>query len=496
MNEFTKTIVEWYEENKRELPWRESADPYLIWISEIILQQTRVAQGYDYFLRFIKRFPDVQTLAAADEDEVMKYWQGLGYYSRARNLHAAAKSMNGVFPKTYPEVLALKGVGGYTAAAICSFAYGMPYAVVDGNVYRVLSRYFGIDTPIDSTEGKKLFAALADEMLDKKHPAVYNQGIMDFGAIQCTPQSPNCLFCPLAGGCSALSKGLVTKLPVKQHKTKTTNRYFNYIYVRAGAYTFINKRTGNDIWKNLFELPLIETPTALSEEEFLALPEFRTFFASGEVPVVRSVCREVKHVLSHRVIYANLYEVTLSENLTSFGDFQKIKVEELVAYLPDSSSPIRSGLLSRVMHLSTSRIKRLTRAIALLWSGAFPASPWLSCTRASSLPSSFTCICKSRFSLRKTSRSAAVSLQRAVSRRWSAMSCRICASKSLMTFFSAIYLSPEIFSAFPKVYKKRQTTKFYFMIISFRVPRYGKRSGPIPLPGRELGVNCGHDRRP
>ena len=182
MNEFTKTIVEWYEENKRELPWRESADPYLIWISEIILQQTRVAQGYDYFLRFIKRFPDVQTLAAADEDEVMKYWQGLGYYSRARNLHAAAKSMNGVFPKTYPEVLALKGVGEYTAAAICSFAYGMPYAVVDGNVYRVLSRYFGIDTPIDSMEGKKLFAALADEMLDKKHPAVYNQGIMDFGA--------------------------------------------------------------------------------------------------------------------------------------------------------------------------------------------------------------------------------------------------------------------------------------------------------------------------
>lgn len=160
-------------------------------LGSIILQQTRVAQGYDYFLRFIKRFPDVRTLAAAEEDEVMKYWQGLGYYSRARNLHAAAKSMNGVFPETYPEVLALKGVGEYTAAAICSFAYGMPYAVVDGNVYRVLSRYFGIDTPIDSTEGKKLFAALADEMLDKKHPAVYNQGIMDFGAIQCTPQSPD-----------------------------------------------------------------------------------------------------------------------------------------------------------------------------------------------------------------------------------------------------------------------------------------------------------------
>ena len=208
----------------------------------------------------------------------------------------------------------------------------MPYAVVDGNVYRVLSRYFGIDTPIDSTEGKKLFAALADEMLDKKHPAVYNQGIMDFGAIQCTPQSPDCLFCPLVGSCSALSKGLVAKLPVKQHKTKTTNRYFNYIYGRAGAYTFINKRTGNDIWKNLFELPLIETPTALSEEDFLTLPEFRALFAPGEVPVVRSVCREVKHVLSHRVIYANLYEVTLSENLTSFSDFLKIRVDELEQY--------------------------------------------------------------------------------------------------------------------------------------------------------------------
>ena len=332
MNIFSEAIVEWYKEYKRDLPWRESSDPYRIWISEIILQQTRVAQGYDYFLRFIKRFPDVKALADADEDEVMKYWQGLGYYSRARNLHAAAKSMNGVFPKTYPEVLALKGVGEYTAAAICSFAYGMPYAVVDGNVYRVLSRYFGIDTPIDSTEGKKLFAALADEMLDKKQPALYNQGIMDFGAIQCTPQSPDCLFCPLADSCSALSTGRVAQLPVKQHKTKTTNRYFNYIYVRAGAHTYINKRTANDIWKNLFELPLIETPVALSEEEFLALPEFRSLIASGENPVIRLVCRDVKHVLSHRVIYANLYEVALPEDTKSFANFQKIRLEELDKY--------------------------------------------------------------------------------------------------------------------------------------------------------------------
>lgn len=329
---FSNTIEKWYQEYKRELPWRESADPYVIWISEIILQQTRVVQGYDYFMRFMKRFPDVATLAQADEDEVMKYWQGLGYYSRARNLHAAAKSMNGVFPKTYPEVRALKGVGDYTAAAICSFAYNMPYAVVDGNVYRVLSRYLGIDTPIDSTEGKKLFAAVANELLDKKNPALYNQAIMDFGAIQCSPQSPNCMFCPLASGCSALAGGMVAQLPVKQHKTKTTNRYFNYIYVRMGAYTLINKRTGNDIWKNLFEFPLIETPEAVSEEEFPALPELRAMFAEGETPIIGLVCRDVKHVLSHRVIYANFYMVDLPENSQSFTSYQKIKADELEQY--------------------------------------------------------------------------------------------------------------------------------------------------------------------
>ena len=332
MNNFSEILINWYREHKRELPWRESSDPYLIWISEIILQQTRVVQGYDYFIRFIKRFPDVTSLAEADEDEVMKFWQGLGYYSRARNLHAAARSMNGVFPKTYPEVLALKGVGEYTAAAICSFAYNMPYAVVDGNVYRALSRYLGIETPIDSTEGKKLFASLAGEFMDKSRPAVYNQAIMDFGAIQCTPQNPACLFCPLAGSCMALSKSMVAQLPVKQHKTKTTERFLNYIYVRAGACTFINKRTGNDIWKNLFELPLIETASSVTEEELLALPEFIKLFDKEEVPVVRSICRNVKHVLSHRVLYANFYEVVLPEKTKSFSSYLKIKTSELEQY--------------------------------------------------------------------------------------------------------------------------------------------------------------------
>lgn len=332
MNIFSELLTQWYAEHKRELPWRGTTDPYRIWISEIILQQTRVAQGYDYFLRFIRRFPDVESLASASEEEVMKYWQGLGYYSRARNLHAAARSMNGTFPKTYQEVRALKGVGDYTAAAICSIAYNMSYAVVDGNVYRVLSRYFGIDTPIDSGEGKKLFAALADEMLDRSAPAVYNQAIMDFGAIQCTPKSPACLFCPLAESCSALAEGRVQELPVKQHKTKTTNRYFNYIYVRAGAYTYIHKRTEDDIWKNLFELPLIETEKEEAEEAFLSSPRFRSLFAEGETPVVRTVLRGVKHVLSHRVIYANFYEVVLPEDTASFAGYQRIRKADLEQY--------------------------------------------------------------------------------------------------------------------------------------------------------------------
>lgn len=332
MNRLTEALLDWYADNKRDLPWRGTTDPYRIWISEIILQQTRVVQGYEYFLRFIRRFPDVRTLASASEDEVLKYWQGLGYYSRARNLHAAAKSMNGKFPESYQEVRALKGVGDYTAAAICSIAYNMPYAVVDGNVYRVLSRYCGIDVPIDSTEGKKLFAALADEMLDKSRPATYNQAIMDFGAIQCTPQSPNCMFCPLADSCSALSKGQVMQLPVKQHRTKTSNRYFNYIYVRMGAHTLIHKRTEDDIWKNLFELPLVETEKDLSEEEFLACPQFHALFAEGEVRMVRTLLRGVKHVLSHRVIYTNFYEVTLPDNSSFFSSYQRVAVEDLDRY--------------------------------------------------------------------------------------------------------------------------------------------------------------------
>lgn len=332
MEEFSARLLAWYKVNKRELPWREITDPYLIWISEIILQQTRVAQGYDYFVRFIERFPTVHILSEAHEDEVMKYWQGLGYYSRARNLHAAAKSILGEFPKTYSEVLALKGVGEYTAAAICSFAYNLPYAVVDGNVYRVLSRYLGIETPIDSTQGKKLFSALAAEYLDKNQPAMYNQAMMDFGALQCTPASPNCSVCPFSDCCVALATNKVSSLPIKQHKTKVSNRYFNYIYVRAGAHTYLRKRDKKDIWQNLFELPLIETERDYTEEEFLALPQLSVFFAEGEQKNIRCVQRNVKHILSHRIIYANFYEVVLPDNSASFLSFQKVIIDDLDNY--------------------------------------------------------------------------------------------------------------------------------------------------------------------
>lgn len=331
MTVFSRVLLDWYAEHRRELPWRETKDPYRIWISEIILQQTRVVQGYEYFLRFVERFPDLVALAEADEDEVMKYWQGLGYYSRARNLHAAARSMNGVFPRTYEGVRALKGVGDYTAAAICSIAYDMPYAVVDGNVYRVLSRYFGVEVPIDSVQGKKLFASLAQEMLDEKHVALYNQAIMDFGAIQCTPQSPSCMFCPLADSCSALATGKVALLPIKQYRTKTTDRYFTYIYICVGGQMLLRKRTGNDIWRNLYELPLIETDRQMTVEELLLASELKELGTDVE-PIVRPLQIGVKHVLSHQIIHADFYEMIFPADIQGFADYIRIGQGEWTRY--------------------------------------------------------------------------------------------------------------------------------------------------------------------
>lgn len=329
-------LIRWYGQNKRDLPWRETKNPYFIWLSEIILQQTRVAQGYDYYTRFTKTFPDVFSLANAHEDEVLKLWQGLGYYSRVRNLHTAAKTIasdfNGVFPSTYKDILSLKGVGEYTAAAIGSFAFGLPHAVVDGNVFRVLSRLFGVDIPIDTTQGKKLFTNLANELLDARHPGEHNQAIMEFGALQCVPTSPNCGTCPLSDICLAYSQNKVSAYPVKQGKTKVKERYFNYLDIRIGASMFLHKRIGNDIWRNLYELPLIETDENLSLDRLQKEDAFRQLFDSAGVVSVSPVGTTLKHILSHRIIYANFYRIEISEDTVIREKFLKIDKADLSSF--------------------------------------------------------------------------------------------------------------------------------------------------------------------
>lgn len=337
--EFARLLIEWYHEHKRDLPWRNTNDPYLIWISEIILQQTRVAQGYAYYQRFIERFPNLESLAASEENEVLKYWQGLGYYSRARNLHQAAISVNGVFPVKYEDILKLKGIGTYTAAAICSFAYNQPHAVVDGNVYRVLSRFFGINEPIDSGKGKKIFASLAHDLLDKIQPALYNQAIMDFGALQCTPLSPDCTVCPFKNRCFAFNHNMVSSLPIKQNKTKTSERFFYYLLIRDNGNIYLNKRTENDIWKNLYELPLIESNTALAVDDFIRKQEFASIFKEDSVVNVR-LLNKTKHVLSHRIIYADFYEL----------EAQDIKMDFLSKYTRLNMADLELYPVSRLMH--------------------------------------------------------------------------------------------------------------------------------------------------
>ena len=284
---FTTTILQWFRENGRVLPWRETRDPYAIWLSEIILQQTRIDQGRPYWERFMQRWHTVEELAAATEDEVLREWQGLGYYSRARNLHAAARQVValGGFPETLEGIKGLKGVGDYTAAAIASFAFGLPAAVVDGNVYRVLARHFGIDTPINTTEGKKEFAALAQSLLPPRSSSDYNQAMMDFGAVQCTPSGPLCPSCPLQETCIALREGRVDELPVKRKTLKVRERRLTYVYIRFKGETAIRRRPAGDIWQGLYE------------------PWLTDDVPSGALLLRRNV----KHVLTHRVLYADFY---------------------------------------------------------------------------------------------------------------------------------------------------------------------------------------------
>ncbi len=331
MNFFSEKIIDWYLINKRDLPWRKTKDAYLIWLSEIILQQTRVDQGMDYYLNFVNEFPSVKHLAKAKNEKVMKLWQGLGYYSRARNLHTTAQLIsekyNGKFPSDYETILSLKGVGEYTAAAIASFAFDKPHAVVDGNVYRVLSRVFGIETPIDSTIGKKEFNILANKLINPKKPSTHNQAIMEFGAMQCKPANPDCLGCVLNTMCFAFSKKRITELPVKANKTKVRNRYFNYIVFNYRGKTIINKRITKDIWTNLYDFPLIETTTELSETEFLKSSEWKKYI--GELDyTVKSVSTAFKHILSHQKIYARFWEISCKTPFNSLVSDTTISIKK------------------------------------------------------------------------------------------------------------------------------------------------------------------------
>ena len=311
-SDFALTLLRWFRENGRDLPWRQTHDPYAIWLSEIILQQTQVKQGWEYWERFMRHWPKVEDLAEATEDEVLREWQGLGYYSRARNLHFAAKQIIalGHFPNTLEEIKQLKGVGDYTAAAIGSIAFGLSAAVVDGNVYRVLARYFGIDTPINTTKGKKLFTTLAQELLPAGEASAYNQAIMDFGAIQCAPQSPHCLDCPLMESCVALREGRVDELPVKLKTLKVRERHLIYIYVRCNGETAIHRRGPGDIWQGLWEPWLVDSVPA-------------------EAVLIK---QNVKHVLTHRILLADFYLWEVAERPSLPDDYIWIREEQLDDY--------------------------------------------------------------------------------------------------------------------------------------------------------------------
>lgn len=330
MMSFSKQLIKWYLQNKRDLPWRNTTDSYPIWLSEIMLQQTRVAQGMPYFLSFTKEFPTVFDLANADEEQVLKLWQGLGYYSRARNLHQTAKfvanELNGVFPGTYVELLKLKGVGEYTAAAIASFSYNEAVPVVDGNVFRVLSRYFDMETDIALASAKKEFVALAYELMPKDNPAIFNQAIMEFGALQCVPKSPNCLICVFNESCLALQKKKVDMLPVKSKKVKVTTRYFNYLVVEdCVGNTVLQKRTAKGIWHNLYEFPLLETDAEKDFDFVVTYIKEEFFPAYSIIGVEECNPKSTIHKLSHQHLYIKFWKIKIKETIVNGINAQDLK---------------------------------------------------------------------------------------------------------------------------------------------------------------------------
>lgn len=333
MIDFSRILIAWYKQNKRDLPWRNTKNPYHIWLSEIILQQTRVDQGLSYYNKFVENYPTVCDLANANQEDVLKLWQGLGYYSRARNLHATAITIKdeykNKFPSTFKEVHSLKGIGDYTASAIMSFSYNKPYPVIDGNVYRVLSRIFGIEDFIDSNKGKNVFKALAEELIDKKNSATYNQAIMEFGAIQCKPKLPLCDDCCFQSKCFAFANKKVNELPRKEKQTKQRDRFFNYLVISDENELILKKRTAKDIWIGLFDFPLIETDSAVNDFKKLINTEHQWLLNNNNIV---SKSDEYIHQLSHQKIHATFWNIKTKKLQITNADYNSISITNIEDY--------------------------------------------------------------------------------------------------------------------------------------------------------------------
>lgn len=332
---FRSSLLSWNAGNTREMPWKGEKDPYRVWLSEIILQQTRVEQGLPYYERFTRAYPDIASLAAAKDEEVFRHWQGLGYYARCRNMLLTAREIvarhGGRFPSTYVGMLELKGIGSYTAAAIASFAFGLPHAVLDGNVFRVLARFFGIAIPAGSGKGKAHFSALAEKLLDRRQPGVYNQAIMDFGSLVCKPRKPLCLQCPLSACCVALKEGAVESLPVKAKKTGVRKRYFNYLVIGYRNRWYIRQRQEKDIWRHLYEFPLIESKGPVSPRKLEESPAFRALLAEGDYLICGSSGTR-RQQLTHQHVFARFLMVRVKKALPSPSGYLAVKEEDLKHY--------------------------------------------------------------------------------------------------------------------------------------------------------------------